>query len=253
MKLGLDAEKPFVLYTCSSSFIAGSHERPFVKRWLTALRQYPDPRVASLGVLIRPHPKFAEPWEAVNYDSLENVAIYPRKGAIPFSGTARSDYFHSIFHSVAVVGINTSAMVESAIIGRPVMTIEDPTYTDQQQGTLHFRHLAGYEFLQCARSIEENLASLAALVQGQSVERIAKANRDFVASYIRPRGLTLDASECWANTIEDVAKRPRAKPAGSFNMGAALFTVALIWCLLADQYDQAKRRIRRRFAVSARA
>jgi hypothetical protein len=245
-ELGLDTDKPFVLYTCSSGFIAGSHERPFVKRWLTALRQHPDPRVSSLGVLIRPHPKYAEPWEAVKFDSLKNVVVYPREGAIPFSGTARSDYFHSIFHSAAVVGINTSAMVESAIIGRPVMTIADPAYTHTQEGTLHFRHLVGYDFLQRANSIEENLAALAKLVEGEPARlaKIEEANRDFVASYIRPRGLAHPASECWADTIEDIVRRPdRQRRASSFSVGAAVLAAALPFCLLVDNWEKNKRRV----------
>ena len=35
-------------------------------------------------------------------------------------GVARADYFDSIYHCDGVVGVNTSAMVESGIIGRPV-------------------------------------------------------------------------------------------------------------------------------------
>lgn len=244
-KLGLDPDQRFVLYTCSSGAVAGSEERPFVLRWLTALREHPDPRVSNLGVLIRPHPEFAEPWQAVNFGSLKNVVVYPKKGAVPYSGTARSDYFHSIFHSVAVVGINTSAMVESAIIGRPVMTVTDPAYTDTQQGTLHFRHLAGHEFLQRSHSIEENLLTLAGLVEADPTRlaKIEQANRDFVASYIRPRGLKLPASECWADTIEDIAKRPHKQGAGSFNVGAAVLAATLPLCLLVDSREKKKRRV----------
>lgn len=244
-KLGLDPAKPYVLYTCSSGFIAGNHERPFVKRWIQALRKHPDPRVSSLGVLIRPHPKYAEPWEHVNFSSFGNVVVYPREGAIPFSGTARFDYFHSIFHSIAVIGINTSAMIESAIIGRPVATVIDSTYADQQQGTLHFRHLTGHGFLQCADSIDENLNVLATLVDGEtsSLAKIEAANRAFIAHYIRPRGLTRAASECWADTIENIAKRPIAKHrAGSFSLGAAVLMVALPFCLLVESLDKKKQR-----------
>ena len=34
-----------------------------------------------------------------------------------------ADYYDSMFHSVAVVGVNTSALIESGIVGRPVFTV----------------------------------------------------------------------------------------------------------------------------------
>lgn len=60
--VGLDPERPYILYTCSSVFIA-RQEASFVARWLDSLRNHPDPLLRSAGVLIRPHPgsaKYAE-------------------------------------------------------------------------------------------------------------------------------------------------------------------------------------------------
>ena len=46
-----------------------------------------------------------------------------------------------MFHSVAVVGVNTSALIESGIVGRPVYTVLADEFAGQQEGTLHFQHL----------------------------------------------------------------------------------------------------------------
>jgi hypothetical protein len=51
------------------------------------------------------------------------VGIWPRAGANPVDSEARADYYDSMFHSVAVVGVNTSALIESGIVGRPVFTV----------------------------------------------------------------------------------------------------------------------------------
>ena len=51
------------------------------------------------------------------------------------------DFYDSIHHCAAVVGINTSALIESAIVGRPVLTILDAEFARPQDGTLHFAHL----------------------------------------------------------------------------------------------------------------
>ena len=48
-----------------------------------------------------------------------------------------------MYHASATVGLNTSAMIEAAIVGRPVHTILVPEFQHSQEGTLHFRYLAG--------------------------------------------------------------------------------------------------------------
>ena len=209
-QVGLSAENPFLLYVCSSAFVGGDHERKLVERWLAALRAHSDPNVSRLGVLIRPHPQFTKNWQSADVSAFGNVVIYPREGEIPFSGDARAHYFDAIYHCKAVVGINTSAMVEAAIIGRPVMTIADPGHRDTQEGTLHFRHLAGYGFLQQAGSVEENLDQLSALAvdDGHKLKQIAESNRRFVAHYIRPAGVDSPAAVLWANAIEQIAQQP---------------------------------------------
>ena len=49
--------------------------------------------------------------------------------------------FDSLHHAAAVVGLNTSAMIEAAIVGRPVFTIATDEFAAGQQGTLHYRYL----------------------------------------------------------------------------------------------------------------
>jgi hypothetical protein len=92
-------------------------------------------------VLVRPHPQNFKQWKVAHLDDLKGVVVWPREGANPLNHTSRSDYYHSIHHSAAVVGVNTSALIESAIVGRAVYTILAPEFRDTQEGTLHFHHL----------------------------------------------------------------------------------------------------------------
>ena len=78
------------------------------------------------GVLIRPHPQNVEPWQHAELHDLANVAVWPRAGGNPVDAATRADYFDSIHHSAAVVGVNTSAQIESAIVGRGVHTLLVP-------------------------------------------------------------------------------------------------------------------------------
>ena len=61
-KVGLGSQGPFLLYVCSSPFIA-PHEVSFVRRWITAIRKSRDIRLREAGILVRPHPQNAAQWE----------------------------------------------------------------------------------------------------------------------------------------------------------------------------------------------
>ena len=56
----------------------------------------------------------------MNLSAHANVAVW---GSSPVDAAGRDDYFDSLWHSTAVVGLNTSAFIEAGIVGRPVLTI----------------------------------------------------------------------------------------------------------------------------------
>ncbi len=66
-------------------------------------------------------------------------------GAIPIDADAKADYFDSLYYSGAVVGLCTTAFLEAAIVGRPVLTLQLPEYRMHQDGMVHFRYLLDVE------------------------------------------------------------------------------------------------------------
>src|SRR5207253_7118830 len=113
--------------------------------------------------------------------------IWPRYGEEPLDESSRRNYFDSIFHSAAVVGINTSAQIESAIVGRPVHTVLADEFRETQQGTLHFHYLKADEFghLLVGRTMEEHLAQLETSLEGRGDE---ERNERFLRRFVRPLG-----------------------------------------------------------------
>ncbi|HEV2593253.1 MAG TPA: hypothetical protein VGU02_15330, partial [Gaiellaceae bacterium] len=199
-RVGLRPDRPYALYVCSSRFIA-PEEPPFVRDWIAALRASGDPALAELGVLVRPHPQNAHSWNGVEVSDLSNAVVYPRGGAQPDAGVERSEFFDSIFHSAAVVGVNTSAMVESAVVGKNVLTVLDPRFKGTQEGTLHFRYLlrdAG-GFLNVAADLDEHLGQLRAAVAGGAAEEARV--KTFVQSFVRPHGLDVAAAPLVAHAM----------------------------------------------------
>ena len=162
-EVGLPADRPFLLYLCSSPFIAPG-EAAFVREWIAGLRSSERPELRDAGVLVRPHPQHAAQWAGVDVADLGAAVVWPPAGADPVEAASRSDFFDSMAHCAGVVGVNTSAQIESAIVGRDVFTLLDPRFAATQEGTLHFAHLAREDggLLQVGHSTEEHHAQLSA-------------------------------------------------------------------------------------------
>ena len=125
--------------------------------------------------------------------------------------------FDLLYHSAAVVGLNTSAQLEAAIVGRPVCTILAPEFAEGQQGTLHFRYLLKERdgFVELAPDFEAHRQQLASAVRG---EYDRDAIRQFTERFLRPSGLDRPAMPALVAAVEQLALDrvvPRAAPAAS--------------------------------------
>src|SRR6185436_5216772 len=142
----------------------------------------------------------------------EAVSVWPRAGANPVDTEARAEYFDSMFHSVAVVGINTSALIESGIIGRPVYTVLTEDFAGQQEGTLHFQHLKTVNggLLHVAGTLDEHVTQLAGAVRRQAAAD--DRSRAFVQAFVRPFGLDVTAASRFVEAIEAHGREPAPSP-----------------------------------------
>jgi hypothetical protein len=236
-ELGLSADRPLVLYVCSSPFVA-RNEVAFVRRWIAALRAHGGP-LGEAGVIVRPHPRNATQWAHAELDDPRAV-IWPRYGEEPIATDSRQNYFDSIHHSSAVVGINTSAQIESAIVGRPVHTVLDDEFRDTQQGTLHFQYLRAEEFghLYVGRTMDEHLAQLEESIRGREPD---DRNERFLRRFVRPYGLDVPATPRVVDAIEELAARPAPAPASEPTFAPAARVVLLPKAAALGRRDLRKR------------
>ncbi len=207
-ELGLRADRPLILYVCSSGFVARD-EVAFVRRWIGELRRAGEP-LAEAGVLVRPHPRNSAQWKGAQLGDGQ-ATIWPRHGEEPLETVSRRNYFDSIYHAAAVVGINTSAQIEAAIVGRPVHTILADEFRETQQGTLHFQYLKADEFghLYVGRTMAEHLEQLGESLRGRADE---ERNRRFLQRFVRPFGPEVAATPLYVEALEELAARPAPSP-----------------------------------------
>jgi hypothetical protein len=106
-----------------------------------------------------------------------------------------------------VVGINTSAMIEAAIVGRPVLSIRAADFAGTQEGTLHFQYLLPENggFVRVAETFDEHAKQLADALASPDAAR--QQTQRFVDRFIRPRGRHVEATPVVADTLEALALR----------------------------------------------
>jgi len=203
-RAGLPDDRPFILYVCSALFRGSPSEAAFVREWVRAVRAAADPALRGLNILVRPHPQRLAEWGDT---PLEGAVLW---GSNPIDEEGRADYFDSLYHSAAVVGLNTSALVEAAIVDRPVYTILLPAFHENQEGTLHFRYLltVGDGCLNASRTLDEHVAQLSALARGAR----PASSRRFVERFVRPRGAAVPATPVFADAVERLAAGPAPAP-----------------------------------------
>ena len=177
------------------------------------------------------HPFNWRGWVDERLEGLGPVAVWPSGPYNPVSEENRAAYFESLFYSAAVVGINTSAMVEAAILGKPVLSFVPDEFRGTQEGTLHFRYLLASNGgpVTMARTEEEHHAQLTDVLRRPD-EYAARA-RAFVSWFIRPHGLDRPATPALVAAIEDLAARghgPRREASASaLPLRAAILGVSL--------------------------
>ncbi|MEQ1574641.1 MAG: hypothetical protein ABL993_10385 [Vicinamibacterales bacterium] len=204
-RVGLRPDRPYVLYLCSSLFRGTANEAFFVEQWVGAVRASADPRLKDIGILIRPHPQRLNEWKHVHLTH-RNLVFW---GDLPITGEAKDDYFDSMYYASAVVGLNTSAFLEAAVVGKPVLTVLDPEISrDNQEGTIHFRYLLEVNggLLRVARSLDEHTQQLAdsLVADGGSDPKAAR----FVEGFIRPFGRDVPATPRFVDALERLAAAP---------------------------------------------
>jgi hypothetical protein len=205
--MGLDPVRPFILYVCSAmSPVPTPVEPQFVKEWVTALRRSVDPKLRDVGVLIRPHPERLKEWTDVNFEGFDNVVVH---GGTPIDSTSKAEYFDALMFSHAVVGLCTSAFLEAAIAGRPVLTLLLPAYRMHQDGMVHFRYLLEVEggLLHAAPDMSAHLRDLSDVLS-RSEER-EERNVRFLTAFVRPQGLGVPATPTFVSAVEQLAALPR--------------------------------------------
>ena len=91
-----------------------------------------------------------------------------------------------LHHAVAVIGINTTGMLDAVLCDRPCVALAVKKYRQTQTATAHFQRMQESKALLVAGSVRVAVEILGRIMAGD--RRTASARRRFAATYARPRG-----------------------------------------------------------------
>lgn len=203
---GLRSEDPILLYCCSSS-VASKNETWLVAELRKILDESLDERLRRAQIILRPHPQNFRVYEALD---MRGITVIPR--GEPFHGKreGQSVFYNSLHHSIAVIGINTSAMLDAVIMGKPVIALYRDSYADIQVEMHHFKSLLEERVVDLVKTTGETQKAILDIMDGRDKRKDSRER--FIRDYLRPRGLTVSAGESVANEVEDIVKdRSRRK------------------------------------------
>ncbi|MCF8479041.1 MAG: hypothetical protein K9H25_01290 [Rhodospirillum sp.] len=178
--LGLNPAHPMLLYMGSSKNIATNES------WLVlALRDALDahPALKDTRILVRPHPANRTMVE----DLTGRAGLIIQDSVIPGDRAAMDHLYRCIRGAYAVVGVNTSGMLDTVILDRPCLSPRTDTYSDTHLDAPHFQRMAETGAVDLTDNLDRLVESLARIkTVGADPNREARAR--FVARYIWPLG-----------------------------------------------------------------
>jgi hypothetical protein len=139
-------------------------------------------------------------WDDIDLTAMGPTVLWGRN---PLDPVSKADYFDSMYHSAAVVGLITSAFIEAGIVGREVHTVLDPEFEDNQLGTVHYHYLTNTAggLLVVGRGWDEHLRKLDASLARPTQDVM----KPFIKAFVRPHGLDVAATPRFVEQVEAMA------------------------------------------------
>ena len=192
--IGMDIDKPLVTYLGSAKNISTSEKR-IVEEIYEKLSKM------NIQLLVRPHGANTSQFENLN----KKIKIYPATGELPDTLEAKESMTATLKYSDFSVGINTTAMIDSIILGTPCISLVKKEFKDNQVDTPHFNSVQKEGIFIEAHNIKELINKIAKFNKHENKNLFEKMHK-FVIEFCRPFGADVSAGKKAAKEIEELIK-----------------------------------------------
>jgi hypothetical protein len=196
-------DRETILYLGSSKNVCKREPEVFL-RWLAAVRAADDPVVREARVVVRPYPGGGR-WGRWRPDPTHEFEVAAARKLEP------ARLAELLLDADVVVALNTSAELEAALAGRPVVTFRAGADAPGQEGSSHFEYLLERHggFVIDSRDLDEHVANLARVLGGHVDERRLAT---FTERFVRPSGLERPVSPLVAAAVMENAREAGQAP-----------------------------------------
>jgi len=171
----------YILYLGSSAGIS-SNESDIINELADKMLNSSDPYLKKMKIFLRPHPTNSDYIRSINYP---NVIIYnyfdPK---MYISDFGKETFFYELFWAKAVIGINTSGLLDSVINLKNTFAILIDKLANTQIDTLHFKELVKSESIISTSSFDELLGLVSKFSKGQNNQQNQSR---FIEEFILPK------------------------------------------------------------------
>jgi len=171
--------KKLILYIGSSVKIVDDLEADIVIKIYNLIKKFNEENRENFEFIFRPHPANIKP---VNKLLDNNIKVKPLDGKnLPESEDDQREFINLIKSTFFTIGINTSAMLDSLILGTPTVAIQTKNKKIIQYQSSHFRHVAESNVLYF---FDENSEDIGKLFKDIKSNKLGSSRIDYIENNI---------------------------------------------------------------------
>ena len=187
--IGMDINKPLITYLGSAKNIS-TNEKIIVENIYDELSKL------GIQLLVRPHGANTGQFKNLN----KKIKIFPLKGELPDTLESKESMVNSLRYSNFSIGINTTAMIDSIILGTPCISIVKKEFKFNQIDTPHFNKVREEGIFIEAQNYKEIVSNINEFNSNNN-DLFEKMNQ-FVLKFCRPFGTDISAGKKALTEIE---------------------------------------------------
>ncbi len=183
-KIGFNKNDKYLLYIGSSRNIA-KDESWIIRKLLEKIKEINSTSISKIKILVRPHPAN---YNIYNDIRCHEIVVYPENGSLPEFNDQESDFINSMKYAELVVGLNTSALIDSIIINKPTFSIAIDQYRQTQLEANHFQQLVDEDVIYLVHSFDQLIDGIKMIVLGEDTKSIFRQR--FLKRFIWPNNMS---------------------------------------------------------------
>ena len=191
--LNINPKIPLVTYLGSSKNIVGNNEEIIVEKLFRILKK------KGIQMIIRPH--------GANSGQFKNLAskipVIPLQGDLPDTSKSEKLMIETLTYSSACIGINTTAMIDSVVLGTPCITLIKKEFELGQSLTAHFKNIRKNNILPEVFNEKDACEKLAKIIkEGKNFIN----HTEFIKNFCRPQGNQISSGKMASQFILSLLK-----------------------------------------------